>query len=86
MRNPIEVPSNKYIERDLRQQFKKWSMIEENVIPYKSKVQRLKLGDANAIYFFAQLKNRIAQNIITSLLTKECVKVKTQYVMIQTLS
>lgn len=44
-------------------------MIEENAMQQKSRVQWLKLGDDNSAYFFAHMKNRVAQNTITSLTT-----------------
>lgn len=42
-------------------------MVEESIAKLKSRVQWLKLGDANTAYFYACLKNRQAQNQIRSL-------------------
>ncbi|KAK4706639.1 hypothetical protein R3W88_033809 [Solanum pinnatisectum] len=57
-------------EKKLRTKLIKWSQIEESIYKQKSRVQWLKLGDANTAYFFASMKNKKAQNQIT-MLTKE---------------
>lgn len=44
----------------------------------KSRVQWLKLGDANTAYFFAHMNKRVTQNTITSLLTTGGTTVHTQ--------
>ncbi|KAH0658123.1 hypothetical protein KY289_026871 [Solanum tuberosum] len=49
-------------EKVLRTELAKWSMIEENIYKQKSRVQWLKLGDANNAYFFTSMKGRKAQN------------------------
>lgn len=78
MRDPLEVAPSRQKEKELRMQLEKWSMIEESVMKQKSRVQWLKLGDANTAYFFAHMKNRVAQNTITSLMTYDGNKVQTQ--------
>ncbi|KAH0651308.1 hypothetical protein KY284_031220 [Solanum tuberosum] len=57
-------------EKLLRTKLAKWSMIEENIYKQKSRVQWLKLGDDNNVYFFASMKGRKAQNQI-NMLTRE---------------
>ncbi|XP_059315492.1 uncharacterized protein LOC132066131 [Lycium ferocissimum] len=44
-------------EKELRKQFEKWTNIEESVMPRKSRIQWLKLGDSNTAYFHANLKS-----------------------------
>ncbi|KAH0776402.1 hypothetical protein KY290_007813 [Solanum tuberosum] len=63
------VHANREQERELRKQLEKWSLVEESAIRQKSRVQWLNLGDANTGYFFAHMKNRVAQNTITNLTT-----------------
>lgn len=40
----------------------------ESIMKQKSRVQWLKLGDANTTYFFASMKTRYSQNKIKSLI------------------
>lgn len=67
MRNAFIAQDLKEVEKDLKQQLTKWSMIEESIYKQKSKVQWLKLGDSNIKFFFAQIKERKVQNQITML-------------------
>jgi len=78
MRDPRTVALNRQHEKELQIQLEKWSKIEESVMQQKSRVQWLKLGDANTTYFFANMKNRVAQNTITCLMTSEGIKAQTQ--------
>ncbi|KAH0698753.1 hypothetical protein KY284_012968 [Solanum tuberosum] len=78
MRDPRTVALNRQHEKELQIQLEKWSTIEESVMQQKSRVQWLKLGDANTAYFFANMKNRVAQNTITCLMTSEGIKAQTQ--------
>ncbi|KAK6791538.1 hypothetical protein RDI58_010619 [Solanum bulbocastanum] len=57
-------------EKILRTKLAKWSLIEENIYKQKSRVQWLKLRDANNAYFFSSMKGRKAQNHI-NMLTSE---------------
>lgn len=61
MRDPLTIAHNRQHEKELQLQLEKWSLIEESAIQQKSKVQWLKLGDANTAYFVAHMKNRVAQ-------------------------
>ncbi|KAH0728693.1 hypothetical protein KY284_004558 [Solanum tuberosum] len=58
-------------EKLIRVELVKWSQIEESIYKQKSRVQWLKLGDANNAYFFPSMKNRKAQNQINILTTEE---------------
>ncbi|KAH0647664.1 hypothetical protein KY285_032912 [Solanum tuberosum] len=73
-----QVQDKKDQEKALKQQLEKWSLIEESAMRQKSRVQWLNLGDANTSYFFAYMKNRLAQNTITSLTTAACISVYSQ--------
>ncbi|KAK4707488.1 hypothetical protein R3W88_032980 [Solanum pinnatisectum] len=57
--------------KELQAQPEKWSMIEESAMQQKSRIQWLRLGDANTAYFYAHMKNRVAQNSITRLMTSD---------------
>ncbi|XP_059315493.1 uncharacterized protein LOC132066132 [Lycium ferocissimum] len=54
-------------ERETKMELEKWMSIEESIMQQKSRIQWLKLGDANTTYFFASMRNRCAQNRITGL-------------------
>ncbi|KAK6779943.1 hypothetical protein RDI58_022127 [Solanum bulbocastanum] len=56
-------------ERETKMNLEKWLKVEESIMRQKSRVQRLKLGNGNTAYFHARLRNRIAQNRITSLIS-----------------
>ncbi|XP_075086261.1 uncharacterized protein LOC142168973 [Nicotiana tabacum] len=58
-------------EKSLKQQLEKWSTIEEGIARQKSRVQWLKLSDSNIAFFHACVKNREAQNSISSLMTAD---------------
>nr|XP_016486070.1 PREDICTED: uncharacterized protein LOC107806429 [Nicotiana tabacum] len=58
-------------EGALKSELDKWSNIEENILCQKARIQWLKLGDSNNIFFFTNIKNRLAQNKITSLINAE---------------
>ncbi|XP_019258471.1 PREDICTED: uncharacterized protein LOC109236718 [Nicotiana attenuata] len=45
-------------EKTLKGDLEKWVLIEESIYRQRSRVQWLKLGDSNSVYFFAQMKNR----------------------------
>lgn len=67
------IPVNQQVleaEKEVRKELNKQSQIEETIYKQKSRVQWLKLGDANTRYFFASMKSRKAQNQIT-MSTKE---------------
>ncbi|KAK6804275.1 hypothetical protein RDI58_002059 [Solanum bulbocastanum] len=67
MRQPGEPTSLIETEREAKLNRKKWLNVEESIMRQKSRMQRLKLGDGNTAYFHVSLKNRLAQNRITSL-------------------
>ncbi|KAM3246065.1 hypothetical protein P3L10_007832 [Capsicum annuum] len=71
MTNPNAVADNRDTEKELKIKLEKWSLIEETAIQQKSRVQWLRTGMQILHIFFAQLKNRVAQNTITSLLTSD---------------
>ncbi|XP_019232866.1 PREDICTED: uncharacterized protein LOC109213514 [Nicotiana attenuata] len=56
-------------EKGLKKQLEKWVNIEESIFKQKSKNQWLKLGDSNSAFFFANMKSRISQTKIRSLMT-----------------
>lgn len=68
MRDSEQVHSNSVLEKDLKMQ---WNLIEEGAMQQKSRVQWLKLGDDNTVYFFAHVKNRKLQNTILNLSTSD---------------
>lgn len=72
------VKAHKDQEKELKQQLEKWSLIEERAVRQKSRVQWLSLGDANTSYFFAHMKNRLAENTISSLATAAGITVHPQ--------
>ena len=78
MRDPAAVCHNRQQEKDLQAQVEKWNMIKESVMQQKSRIQWLRLGDANTAYFYAHMKNRVVQNTITSLMTPYGTIVQTQ--------
>lgn len=78
MRDPAAVCHNRQQEKDLQAQVEKWNMIKESVMQQKSRIQWLRLGDANTAYFYAHMKNRMVQNTITSLMTSDGTIVQTQ--------
>lgn len=57
-------------EKKLRTELIKQIQLEESIYNQKLRVQWTKLGDSDTAYFFANMKNRKAQNQIT-MLTKE---------------
>ncbi|KAG5620853.1 hypothetical protein H5410_006071 [Solanum commersonii] len=63
MRDPRAVAFNRQHEKELQIQLEKWSRIEESVMQQKSRVQCLKLGDANTTYFFANMKNMTQETL-----------------------
>nr|XP_016451511.1 PREDICTED: uncharacterized protein LOC107776176 [Nicotiana tabacum] len=71
MRDPMHHHSLFEQERGLKLQLEKWVLVEESMLKQKSRVQWLKLGDANNAYFFASMKNRIVHNQIRRLETAE---------------
>lgn len=71
MRNASIAQDLKEVEKELKKQLAKWSMIEESIFKKKSRVQWLKLGDSNTKFFFAQIKGRKAQNLITMLTNED---------------
>lgn len=78
MKDPsVVIPTRQY-EKEIQIQLEKRSLIEESIMPQNSRVQWLKLGDANIAYFFAPLKNRVAQNTINSLMRTDGSKAQTQ--------
>lgn len=67
MRQPGQPTSLIETEREAKLNREKWLNVEESIMRQKSRVQWLKLGDGNTAYFHVSLKNRLAQNRITSL-------------------
>lgn len=58
MRDPMIANSLALDEKECKAEFGKWLSIEENIMMQKSRVQWLKLGDANTSYVHACLKSR----------------------------
>lgn len=56
-------------EKELKENLEKWILVEESILRQKSRVHWLKLGDTNSTYFHANIKNRITQNQIRSLVS-----------------
>ncbi|KAH0658214.1 hypothetical protein KY289_026962 [Solanum tuberosum] len=50
MRDPSAVAQYRQHEKELQIQLEKWSMIEESAMQQKSRIQWLRLGDANTAY------------------------------------
>ncbi|KAH0665342.1 hypothetical protein KY285_026548 [Solanum tuberosum] len=73
-----QVQDKKDQEKALKQQLEKWSLIEESAMRQKSRVQWLDIRDTHTSYFFAYMKNRQAQNTITSLTTVAGISVYSQ--------
>ncbi|XP_019265921.1 PREDICTED: uncharacterized protein LOC109243445 [Nicotiana attenuata] len=55
-------------EEEVKIELEKWSLVEESILKQKSRNKWLELGYENNAYFFASLRNRQAQNRITSLI------------------
>ncbi|XP_019236893.1 PREDICTED: uncharacterized protein LOC109217117 [Nicotiana attenuata] len=55
-------------EKEVKVELEKWSLVEESILKQKSRNKWLELGDENNSYFSASLRNRQAQNRITSLI------------------
>ncbi|KAH0696290.1 hypothetical protein KY290_013643 [Solanum tuberosum] len=77
-RDPSAVAQYRQHEKELQIQLEKWSMIEESAMQQKYRIQWLRLGDANIAYFYAHMKNRVAQNTITRLMTSDGNTAQTQ--------
>ncbi|XP_060177768.1 uncharacterized protein LOC132607701 [Lycium barbarum] len=58
-------------EKILKLTLEKWCLIEESIHRQKSRVQWLQLGDSNLAYFFANMRNRGAQNFISKLMNNQ---------------
>ncbi|XP_070031646.1 uncharacterized protein [Nicotiana tomentosiformis] len=58
-------------EGALKSELEKWSNIEESIFCQKARIQWLKLGDLNNAFFFANMKNRLAQNKIKNLINAD---------------
>lgn len=56
-------------EEEMKKRLEKWVNIEESIFNQKSRNQWLKLGDSNSAFFFANMKSRVSQNKIRSLMT-----------------
>lgn len=78
MRNNDHNPAFFAQERETKQQMEKWDNIEENIFRQKSRVQWLQLGDSNTVFFFANMKNRISQNRIKSLINANGILIQGQ--------
>lgn len=64
-----EVQDNQsfYIEKVLREELEKWSLIQEKVFKQKSRDQWVQAGDGNNSYLFALMKAKSANNSISLL-------------------
>nr|XP_016455955.1 PREDICTED: uncharacterized protein LOC107779965 [Nicotiana tabacum] len=78
MREPGQVEDMVLEENDTKVQLEKWLGVEESIMKQKSRVQWLKLGDANITYFFASTKNIYSQNKIKSLIMRNGEVVQTK--------
>ncbi|KAM3216243.1 hypothetical protein P3L10_025684 [Capsicum annuum] len=56
-------------KRETRSDLEIWSLIGESKLKQKSRVNWLKLRDANNSFFLASIMNRVAQNSITQLIS-----------------
>ncbi|XP_070049964.1 uncharacterized protein LOC142171954 [Nicotiana tabacum] len=65
MRTTDHSEELKSTEKDLKENLEKWVMVEESILKQKSRIQWLNLGDSNATFFHASIKNRNAQKKIT---------------------
>ncbi|XP_019225971.1 PREDICTED: uncharacterized protein LOC109207494 [Nicotiana attenuata] len=54
-------------EKQLLENLKKWSLIEENILQQKARAKWIRLGDANSKYFSAIMKERRQRKVITEL-------------------
>lgn len=77
MGNNIQQSSLIQEEKELKEQPEKWSMIEESIYRQKSRIQWLTLGDSNSAYFFANMKNRRAQNHIRNIINSHGILLQT---------
>ncbi|XP_075085042.1 uncharacterized protein LOC107815716 [Nicotiana tabacum] len=68
-RDPNEQVVLAEMEKEFKMQLEKWISIDESILKQKSRVKWLHLGDSNNAYFFACMKNRVAQNQIRRLNT-----------------
>ena len=64
MRDPSAIEQYR---KELEIQLEKRNMIKVSAMQQKSKIQWL--GDENTSYSYAHMKNRVAQSIITRLMT-----------------
>lgn len=64
MRGYNNVPEMFEKERKLKSELEKRVMIEESILKQKSRIQWLKLGDANTTYFHASMKSRVSINMM----------------------
>lgn len=64
------------VEKEIRKELTKWSQVEEAIYKQKSRVQWLKLDDANTRYFFAVMKSKKAQNQINMLIREDWIILK----------
>lgn len=55
-------------EKRLRKELNKWSLVKESICKQKSRIQWLKQGDANTVFFFASMQVRRIQNQINMLI------------------
>lgn len=54
-------------ERKMKSELEKWVLIEESILKQKSRIQWMKLGDANTTYFHVSMKSRVSINMMRSL-------------------
>lgn len=69
MRHPGQARDIIEMEKKVKANLEKWINIEESIVKQKSKSSVATTGGWNTTYFHASLKNKIAQNKITSLTT-----------------
>ncbi|KAG5600974.1 hypothetical protein H5410_032344 [Solanum commersonii] len=60
--NSVLIEQESVLLNDIR----KWSLVEEQVLKQKSRVNWIAIGDANTKFFHAQMKIRSSKNTITS--------------------
>ncbi|XP_049365804.1 uncharacterized protein LOC125830665 [Solanum verrucosum] len=71
MSDPLAASRQAMDEKQCKVELERWINIEESILMQKSRVQWLKLGDANTLYFHACLKSRQSQKQITQLMSLE---------------
>ncbi|XP_049388958.1 uncharacterized protein LOC125853328 [Solanum stenotomum] len=71
MSDPLAASRQAMDEKQCKVELERWINIEESILMQKSRVQWLKLGDANTSYFHACLKSRKSQKQITQLMSLE---------------